>query len=477
MKRELLPYQARWVQDKAGLKVIEKSRRIGLSWAEAYDAVMHAGDGHGNVYYQSYNRDMTRGFINDCAGWAEDLQVGAEAVGETLIDVGSKEAVQAFRIELHSGKEIVAMSSSPRGFRSRGRPGDRAILDEAAFVDDLAEVLKAALAFRMWGGTVHILSTHNGEGSAFNTLISEVREGSRLGSLHSVPFNDAVEDGLCRRIFEVSGGTWSPEAEAEWVAEIRKEYGSAAEEELDCIPSAAGGAWLTWEEIRAAEHQDAGDPELFARRRDSVTWIGNDIARRQHLWVAWVIDVVGDVAWTREIVEMRNASFSTQDAELDRLVARYRPIRIAMDQTGMGEKPVEDAKARYGESRVDGVIMSGARRLDAATAFKERFEDRTIRIPANNQVLRTDLHSVHKEAGPTGSPRLVADESNKESHADRFWAGALACLAAADGGGPIEGKAVPHGLVSNRFENPHGDNGFIIDRKLGIIRRPQPWPM
>jgi len=285
-----------------------------------------------------------------------------------------------------------------------------------------------------------------------------------------------VEEGLCRRIFEISGRTWSPEAEAEWVAEIRKEYGSAAEEELDCIPSAAGGAWLTWEDIRAAEDQDAGDPELFTGRRGSVTWIGNDIARRQHLWVAWVIEMVGDVAWTREIVEMRNASFSTQDAELDRLVARYRPIRIAMDQTGMGEKPVEDAKWRYGESRVDGVVMSGARRLDAATAFKERFEDRTIRIPGQNPVLRTDLHSVRKETGPTGSPRLVADESNRESHADRFWAGALACLAAAAGGGPIEGESAGD-RVSARFENALGQSGYTVDRALGIVRRNTPWLM
>ena len=51
MKRELLPYQARWVRDRAGLKVIEKSRRIGISWAEAYDAVMHTGvDDTGNAY-------------------------------------------------------------------------------------------------------------------------------------------------------------------------------------------------------------------------------------------------------------------------------------------------------------------------------------------------------------------------------------------------------------------------------------------
>ena len=75
--------------DAAGFKVIEKARRVGISWAEAYDAVMHAGAAAGgNVYYQAYNREMTRGFIEDCAAWAQALQLGAGSLGETLADDG-----------------------------------------------------------------------------------------------------------------------------------------------------------------------------------------------------------------------------------------------------------------------------------------------------------------------------------------------------------------------------------------------------
>ena len=423
--RTLLPYQARWVADPAGLKVIEKSRRIGLSWAEAYDSVMHAGAGGGNVYYQSYALDMTRGFIHDAAEWARVLQVGADAVGETLVEL-EDEKIPAFRLPLASGKEIVAMTSAPRAFRSKGRPGDRAIVDEAAFVDDLAEVLKAAMAFRIWGGDVHILSTHNGEASPFNTLVQDVREERRPGSLHTVTFADAIEAGLGRRRFEVLGLGWSLEAEAAWAAETRAEYGEGAAEELDCVPSAGAGAWLSWAAIRAAEHEEAGDPE---KRSGCRAVIGNDIARRRDLWVAWVLELVGDVAWTREVIELRGSSFADQDAELDRLVERYRPTSVAMDQTGMGEKPVEDAGRRYGTHRVEGVLMTGPRRLDVATALKRRHEDRTIRIP-QSEAIRNDFHAIKRAAGPTGAPRLVADEADTDGHADRFWAAALACAAA-----------------------------------------------
>ena len=163
---------------------------------------------------------------------------------------------------------------------------------------------------------------------------------------------------------------------------------------------------------------------------------GDEIARRRHLWVAWALELVGDVAWTREIAERRGATFAAQDATLDEMVGRYRVSRVAMDQTGMGEKPVEDAQRRYGTSRVEGVQMSNARRLDLATALKQRFEDRTIRIPRGDRALRADLHAVKKVAGPTGHPRLEVDgdgEASGGGHADRFWAAALAAGACAGG--------------------------------------------
>ena len=38
-KAIFLPYQAKWIADGSRLKLIEKSRQIGLSWATAYATV------------------------------------------------------------------------------------------------------------------------------------------------------------------------------------------------------------------------------------------------------------------------------------------------------------------------------------------------------------------------------------------------------------------------------------------------------
>ena len=432
----LLPYQHRWVKDDAGLKVIEKARRVGVSWAEAYHAVMHASAGGGNVYYQAYNREMTRGFIDDCAGWARELQLAAGSRGETLVNEGR--GIQTFRIAFASGHEILAMTSAPRAFRSKGRPGDLAIVDEAAFVDDLGEVLKAALAFRVWGGRAHVISTHNGEANPFAALCRDLREHARPGSLHRITLKEALAQGLFRRIAQAKGQPWSAGAEAEWEGALRAEYGSHSGEELDCIPAAGAGAWLGWEAIRACEDPAAGDPAAFA---GGAATVGVDVARRRDLWVAAVLESVGDVLWLRELAVEQGIPFSQQRAIVADLAARYRPSRIAVDQTGMGEAVVEQLQEDLGRSVVEGVLMTGPRRLDAATALREAVEDRRLRIPPGSE-LRRDLHAVRAEAGPTGAPRLTAERSDTDGHADRFWALALACAAArTTTAAPIEGAS------------------------------------
>ena len=433
----LLPYQVRWVKDRAGLKVIEKARRVGISWTEAYDAVMHAGwAGGGNVYYQAYNLEMTRGFIEDCATWAQALQIGAGARGETLIVEAGRD-VRAYRIAFPSRREILAMTSAPRAFRSKGRPGDLAIVDEAAFVDDLGEVLKAALAFRVWGGRAHVISTHNGEASPFAALCRALREGVQPGSLHRVTLKQALAEGLYRCISGAQEQPWSAQAEATWESELRAEYGAHAGEELDCIPAAGEGAWLPWEAIRACEDPTAGDPAAFA---GGTATVGVDVARRRDLWVAAVLEQVGDVLWLRDLAVRQGIPFSQQRAIVGDLAARYRPVRIAVDQTGMGEGVVEQLQEDLGRGMVEGVLMTGPRRLDVATALREAVEDRRLRIPPDAE-LRRDLHAVRAEAGPTGAPRLLAERAGTDGHADGFWALALACTAARDGNASIGGAS------------------------------------
>jgi phage FluMu gp28-like protein len=204
----------------------------------------------------------------------------------------------------------------------------------------------------------------------------------------------------------------------------------AQEFELKWLDEAA--AWLSYELIDSAEDERAGFPDGYS---GGPCTVGVDIAARHDLFVIWVLEQVGDVHWTREIITRRRISFFEQDALLDSVFQRYRVTRCCMDKTGMGEKPVEDAQRRYGSTRVEGVLFTSPNKLTMATLGKQAFEAKKLRIPLADADLRADLHKLKKITGPTGTPRFVA-ESDGAGHADRAWACFLA-LNAASGSGPI----------------------------------------
>ncbi len=86
----------------------------------------------------------------------------------------------------------------------RGKQG-RVIIDEAAFVDDLPELLKAALALLMWGGQVIVISTHNGAEKRLQRDSSGCpgRQPALFPASHNA-LDDALHDGLFRRICRVT---------------------------------------------------------------------------------------------------------------------------------------------------------------------------------------------------------------------------------------------------------------------------------
>ena len=164
----------------------------------------------------------------------------------------------------------------------------------------------------------------------------------------------------------------------------------------------------------------------------------------------------------------RACPLPSSTASFARLVADYRPVRIAVDQTGMGEAVVEQLQAVHGRYRVEGVILSAPKRLDVATALREALEDGRLRIPTN-EPLRHDLHSMKAEASVTGAPRLVAQRAGTDGHADRFWALALACAAAST---PVEHFAYEPVSPYDDADDDFYGNRYSIKAQRGFIVNP-----
>lgn len=424
-------YQKRWVRDKSRFKIGMFARQTGKTFSTTLEIVDSCFEAESQGSRERWVI-LSRGERQAKEAMDEGIKRHAKAYGlacESLeYDYEAGESnYKALEVSLPNGSRITALPANPdtaRGFSAN------VFLDEFAFHKDSREIWKALFpVISKPGLKLRITSTPNGKGNKFYELMTADDD---VWSRHSVDIHQAIADGLPRDAEELRQALKDEDA---WQQEFLLQWMDQA------------SAWLSYDLIMACESSDAGQPEGY-EKSGGICYIGNDIARRKHLWIAWVLEQVGDVLVTREVSELRGASFKEQDAELDRLMAFYRVGRLAMDQTGIGEKPVEDAKDRYGEYRTEGVLFNGSSKQVLATIGKQGFEDRRVRIPMGNQPIRDDLHSLKKLTTAMNNVRFDVDGSETDGHADRAWALFLAMYAASNGYAPIDFIRANAGLVS-----------------------------
>lgn len=445
-----LPYQVRWLQDNSRLKIVEKSRRIGMTFVQAYEDVRDAAcaDNPMDVWFSSADESAAREYIRYSQQWAKVLRVGSEPFNVQVVEDAD---MKTFTITFATGKRITALSSKTKSFRSKG---GKVVLDEFAFHEDQEEMWKAALPVVTWGFPVRILSTYNGKGNRYFRMVEDAKRGNDW-SLHSTTIIQAVDQGLADRILQQD---CTRDRRQQWLDELRATVGDEEtwQQEYLCNPVDEATAYLTWDLIQSAEHPEAGLPAQYEPSQNRC-YLGFDVARRRDFSVLWVLEQVGDVLWTREVVSLKNAPFDLQESELDRLIRRYRVCRVCIDQTGMGEQLVERARRRHG-SRVEGVKFTNSVKQDLAQELKRRFEDRQLRNPAD-KLMRESFHSVRRMTTSSGNVRFDAAHS-EIGHADHFWAAALAVHALGSGHVPIEFKATGRSITGEFEDDSDGWDGF-----------------
>lgn len=411
----LYPYQQRWFLDRSRFKLGMFARQTGKTFTTTLEVVDDCfereieGRRTRWVILSRGERQAAEAMNEGVKRHAQAYSLALQDLGETEWRAQSGVSYRALEVALPNGSKITALPANPdtaRGFSSN------VFLDEFAFHRDSAAIWKALFPVISAGWKLRVTSTGNGKGNKFYELATGKDDA---WSRHFVDIYQAVADGLPRDIEELRSGigdddAWAQEYELKWLDEA--------------------SAWLSYDLITSCEDERAGDQAGY---EGGVCFVGRDIGRRHDLHVIWVWEQVGDVLWERERVEQKRVSFATMDEAFDGIMRRYRVGRACIDQTGMGEKVVEDAQRRYG-SVVEGVLFTGPNKLVMATAGKERFEDRTVRIRAGDPSLRSDLHKLRKVASATGAPRFVAERD--DDHADRTWAAFLGIHAA--GGGVAE---------------------------------------
>ncbi|MBM3617514.1 MAG: hypothetical protein FJX23_03100 [Alphaproteobacteria bacterium] len=456
----LLPYQQKSIllTTTADITIIEKSRRIGLTWALAADAVLRAAStksgGGMDVMYLSVNLSLAREFIDACAEWARKFNSAAKEVEEFLFKDDNEREIQALRINFNSGFEIVALSSSPRGMR--GRQGF-VIIDEAAFHDDLEELMKAANAMLIWGGKVVLVSTHNGADNKFNEYVQDCRAGKLPWATLRIDLDDALRDGFYKRICLVKGKEWTQELEDEWREKLIKTYGAGADEELFCQPRHGGGAFLprilvesrmvdapvlrlTLKDeflhsapelrisfIREWCRENLG-PLLEKLNPDLQHFIGGDVARTGDL--TSFMPLVLEKNLTRRVpfaVELKNVPFREQLQILWYIMdALPRFTAGAFDARGNGSQMAEETMTRYGQNRIHRVMATQEWYLDAFSKYKAAFQDGTILLPRDTDILDDHRTAVLVRGIPQIPAKRAKGVDGNKRHGDSLISGAMA---------------------------------------------------
>lgn len=429
----MLPYQANWVRDQARLKIAEKSRQIGWTWATAYGLVRRKAQQEARLDAWISSRDeiQARLFLEDCKSFAGILQAGAEDLGERVID---EKGHSAYVLAMANGLRLHSMSSNPDA--QAGKRGDR-VLDEFALHPDPRKLYSIAYPGITWGGSLEIFSTHRGTHNFFNELLQEIRhKGNPKGfSYHRITLQDALEQGF---LFKLQSKLPADDErqemdEAAYFDFVRR--GCADEEsflqEYMCVPADDAAAFLTYDMIAACEYQ-ATEPWEYAMAElddcKNPLYAGLDIGRDHDLTSLWIVEKFGGMYFTRHRMDLKNMTFSDQEAAIYPFFALPQVRRVCIDQTGLGRQFAERAMQRFGSGRIEPVTFTGPVKEELAFPVRAAFEDKAIRIP-NDPLIRADLRAIKKETTAAGNIRFTADRG-KNGHADRFWALALALHAA-----------------------------------------------
>lgn len=453
-KAHFLPYQLAWLDDTSTVKFWEKSRRIGADYVESYAALVSrlAGLNPRDYWYSSADESAA---VEQCLytkRWAELFNLVAEEVeGVELID-GSEQRVMSLTLPEINGRRVRMsfMTSSPNRFRSKG--GD-VCLSEFAHHKAADEMWKAAAPTATRGGTIAVISTHNGEHSEFHRLIGQARTtaegrgraGDLAASIHRVTIDDAIEQGIVENINEHQRTAFTRES---FRAHLRSLCGDDDRwnEEYLCIPSAQSASFFPTVLLRECVGREVPTPtndlgrflaDIDARVRKlqpSAINMGCDVGRKNDRFVIWAWGRCGTqrvpmgalVYHGRDFADMETALNAVMGAMFGSDGGGLAVRRVCIDATGLGMQLAERTARRW-RGRAEEVTFSAAVKEDIFTRVRAGLEERTVVLPDDAAVL-ADFTAIRREVTKAGNSRYSA-EANEHGHADIATAAALGLMA------------------------------------------------
>lgn len=418
----LLPYQIQYIQDDSQIKIYEKSRQVGMTRTQALEDVIDAGiKGKSDVWFSSNSDTNAREYIRYCKSFAN----GFHCVVKDLTDIDVVGDTTVYCIEFKNGFRITAVSSNPE--QLHGKNG-KIILDEFARRDSEFDVWEAAApAALIWGRPLRIISTHNGKKSMFNDFIQKYLAGKLNGNWKhfKTTIEDAVEQGLADKVL---GRSLSYEERRSWIDELRKSVANSTiwAQQYMCEPQDESESFISSMLCEANAKAELLPLDQLATCKS--LYGGLDIGRYKNLSILWINEQVSTQrAITRYIRIMDKENFPRQEEIVTKIIRKCPNLRrLCIDRTGMGVGLTDYLQRTFGNSRIEGVNFTQKVKEELGFRLKKYLEDNNFDIP-DSEMIKDDFRSVRQQTTLSGNIRLLADTDQETgSHADYFWAAALA---------------------------------------------------
>jgi len=396
----MLPYQQRWVADDSRFKIWLKSRQIGGSLGSAFEAVASCVD--------KPNTDWV--VLSAGQRQSEEWMLKGNRVARVVSDAMDlpKPDCRTSEVRFTNGSRILALPANPdtvRGYSAN------LVLDEFAFherPDRIYEAIYPAISNPLRGELkLRIISTPAGRNSKFYEIWNKSEEMNFVR--HKTTIHSAIEEGLPMDVEALKIGLDDPEA---WEQEYECEFVDATNV---LLPYTLIDECVSDEATLDCEETSGG----------TVRFVGIDIGRKHDLTVAWTLEKVGDVMWTKEVLVLRNTPYHLQEELLsDRI---NRATHAAIDSTGIGNAISESLAKRFAFKLEECTFTQGLK-AKIFPGLRRAFQERSIRVP-RDKAIREDLHSVNELTTPGGNKQYRAVR-RADGHADRCTALALANYAA-----------------------------------------------
>ncbi len=437
-----LPYQERWISDDSQLKIAEKSRRVGFTYASSYRMFQKCmKKGRGFTQWVS-SRDMftAQELIREyVAKWCAIANVAARGMyGDNIEVFDTKNDIKAYVCEFPNGARIVSLASTPEVFAGKG--GD-VFLDEVDLHKDSGRLIDMAMPCITWGNQLEMVSAYRVDGSSatpFAVIVKDAKaENPQGANLHRVTIYDAVAEGLVEKIVEASG---KPQTREDFIKVLRARCRTIAawQSQYECLTQDGGGKLIPFGVLTACEMAAEEIQAVLALNPNAPRFCGYDVARRVHACTWHEYALIGVTLFLARREKWHDMPLDEQESWIRTRIkdaGQPRIARLGIDSTGLGMQMAERLAKEF-PGRVDAVNLESHRRHELCMLLADRFQQKRIIVPSETQ-LRADLNAPFKSLAVNGALRVVVpafnDDAGEISHADEFISAVLANGAAEAG--------------------------------------------